>query len=441
MQSARTWDDLSFIVRQTGIQDVDNDHRKLTEFALEINRFIDMMDETQVDLSYVEHERELLQQLYDYTEAHFRREEALIERHELEGLENQKTQHARILSMLQERIQDYEAGRLTTTLNLKLAVLEWIVVHINGVDYEDFKLEKWRHVLRGARVWDDVSTVIRPTGVTWLDQEHRTSTEMTLNLIHEMRAISDRGRQAQAAARVEDMFDALRKYIAGHFAHEEGFIRDYQMSGIQAQAEQHRQFLKMLSDFKQAFRNEGGALADRFELAVLEWWISHINEMDFGSYNMEAWAYKVLGQAKTWEDAAWMLRSTGIEAVDEDHHQLVEIGLELNALIDGPVHDEDTNRQVLEVFDRLYECSREHFKREERIMLERGLAIYEQHHRAHRSLLKMIQEYRGHFASGRLGLSSELKIKILEWWIDHTNGIDFLTFCGSKDHVAAGDVA
>jgi len=409
---------------------VDSDHRRLTEFALEINRFIDLMDEAQVDLASVEHERALLQQLLEFTKDHFQREEALIERYKLEGLDSQRAQHARIVTMLQERVGDYEAGRLTTTLSLKLAVLEWLVVHINGIDVETFKLEKWRHVLRGARIWDDVSEVIRATGVTWLDQEHRTSTEMTLNLIHAVRTSADGVRSSESTDQVERLFDGVRRYIEQHFVHEVDFLRQYGLPEVDFQEGQHEQFLEMLTGHKQDFVREGSAIADKFEQAVLEWWVNHINEIDYASYSMDTWAHKVLGKAKTWKEAAWMIHQTGIQEVDEDHHRLVEIGMELNELIAGTDRDSDAAPAVLAIFDRLLELSRDHFRREERLMLERRLEIYPRHRREHQDLLKMIEEHRAHFAAGRVGLSEELKIRIMEWWIRHTNGIDSETFGG-----------
>ena len=108
----------------------------------------------------------------------------------------------------------------------------------------------------------------------------------------------------------------------------------------------------------------------------------------------------------------------------------MEIGIELSELIEESTLSDETTRRVLDIFDRLLELAREHFRREERIMVERKLSIFPRHHEEHQNLLKTMQDYRGHIASGRVGLSSELKIRILEWWLDHTNGTDALTFCG-----------
>jgi len=421
MQSARTWDDISFIIRKTGIQMVDDDHRRLTEFALEINRFLDIMERDQVGMGDIERESELLQELYQYTEDHFAREEVLIERYGLEGLDNQKEHHRRILAMVSDRIQDFGTGRLTTALQLKLAILEWIVVHINQVDYGTFQLRKWRPVMRRARTWDDVSTFVRRMGVESVDQEHRALTELTLELNHALQ-------NGAEEERVHGLFDSLSERAGEHFAHEERLMERYRIRELDTQAEQHRLFLDMLARFHEEFGEKGEILSAEFDLAVLEWWINHINELDNSVFNAEKWAPMVLNRGRTWDEVAEVIRTTGVAEVEEDHRRLVEIGLELNALIEGSSRGEEDEAAVGQVLQRLYDCAAEHFVREERIMEERGCANLDEHRKEHRQLLVFSQENCRDFRDRRLHLSEDLKVKILKWWGDHINGTDFRAF-------------
>jgi len=437
MNTARTWNDISFIIKKTGIEMVDNDHRRFVELALEINQFIDMMYHEQVDLSYIQQERELLQALYEYAEEHFQREQDLINHYKLEGLQLQKEQHRRILSMLQETVRAYQAGRLTITLNLKSAILEWVAVHINQADYETFKLEKWRGVLHTARTWDDLAATVRHTGVTWIDEEHRALTELTLKLNQALRAVNGDGSGEEAVDGIERLFDQVRRYVGEHFAHEERFLREYQIPGGEVQEKQHERFLNTIAEYRREFRTKGTISSAEFELAVLEWWINHINEVDYNSFSMEKWGHKVIELARTWEQISWLIRSMGVEEVDEDHRRLVEIGLELSDLIEKAEHDGDgSSVEVVRIFQELFECAKEHFAREEDIMKERGLPGLEEHHEEHEHLLEAIQGYRQHFEERRLSLTSNLKIQMMEWWINHTNGTDYIAFCGDSEDAA-----
>ncbi len=44
LQTARKWEDIDEIIKITGIDTIDNDHRKMAEYALEINNLIDLFE-------------------------------------------------------------------------------------------------------------------------------------------------------------------------------------------------------------------------------------------------------------------------------------------------------------------------------------------------------------------------------------------------------------
>ncbi len=435
MQSARTWDDLSFLVRRTGVGAVDADHRRLTEFGLQINRFVDTAEKAAVDLDAIAQQGQLLQDLYDYARDHFTREEALIRRYDLGMMDVQREQHQRILALLQGTLEDYRSGRLMINASLKMAILEWVVVHINHVDYECFTLDKWREALRRAQSWSDVATIVQRTQVAQIDVEHERLTEVFLKLGQALRQAAG----PEATAVIAGLFDQMASGAAAHFAHEEDFQQRFQLPGLATQQEQHRQFLALVARYRQRHEREGAAVRDELELALLEWWINHINETDYSMLSMERWGAKVMERATSWDEVAWAIHTTGNPVVDHDHQHLVELALELNKVLAAAERDRARSTQdALELFDRLHALAAAHFQREEAIMRPWADAGLAEHHEEHERLLGILLTYRDHLAANRLSLTGALKVRMMEWWVNHTNAVDAVTFARHRD--AAADV-
>lgn len=120
LQTARTWDDISVVIKETGIEKIDNDHRHMTDYALAINNMIDTMERGEHNLDFINHQADLLQKLYDYTLKHFSREEDLIQSFNMDGYNDHKSVHEEILAMIRNTIDDFNTGRLTISQNLKI---------------------------------------------------------------------------------------------------------------------------------------------------------------------------------------------------------------------------------------------------------------------------------------------------------------------------------
>lgn len=163
MQTARSWDDITGIINKTGIDSIDNDHRQMTEVVLEVNNLIDIYESGAIDLNAIHEQGRVLETLYTLAKRHFDREIIIIEKYDLPQLEEQQKQHRQFLEMLTGYINDFKEGRLAVSLNLKSAVLEWWVRHINTVDTQTFSRENWTKVaIDNARSWDDVARSSAP---------------------------------------------------------------------------------------------------------------------------------------------------------------------------------------------------------------------------------------------------------------------------------------
>jgi len=78
----------------------------------------------------------ILNDLAQYTQAHFRAEEALMQRHGYPELASHRAEHERLASTVQRHIADLQASRITLTVQVMQFLKEWLVAHIMGWDKE-----------------------------------------------------------------------------------------------------------------------------------------------------------------------------------------------------------------------------------------------------------------------------------------------------------------
>lgn len=140
LQSARIWEDVSGIVQVIGIHAVDEDHRKFTQYALDLNLIIQALNNRDTSFENLHRGEEIFEQLLDYAEIHFNREERIMREMQSPMLTRHLEQHGMFMGMIEAHYNDFKRGRLQMVSGLKLSILDWWVNHINVVDYETFVL-------------------------------------------------------------------------------------------------------------------------------------------------------------------------------------------------------------------------------------------------------------------------------------------------------------
>ncbi len=117
-----------------GVLELDGDHRRLIAI-------IDKLFSAHRDKTLPGEVESILEELIEYTDAHFSREEELLREHGYPGLKEHEAAHRRFVSSLLKIRLDWNDGA-TENADLKLAGLlkEWLVEHIVGMDrqYRDF---------------------------------------------------------------------------------------------------------------------------------------------------------------------------------------------------------------------------------------------------------------------------------------------------------------
>ncbi len=123
----------------TGIEAVDNDHKKL----------LTLMNNLQTAVYYPTgeaFERQALTELVDYTKYHFEREEQMMRENGYPDYEPHKRQHEEMIAKVGEFLAAYEKDRENTIDELTQFLKAWLFSHIAGTD------QKYAPYLKGKGV-------------------------------------------------------------------------------------------------------------------------------------------------------------------------------------------------------------------------------------------------------------------------------------------------
>lgn len=116
---------------RTGIESVDEEHRRLFEIIRETNDLID------AELLHDKYDEivHILDELRDYTVKHFAHEEEYMERIHYEGLQNQKIAHEAFVERLNDiNLETVDDNQKEYLDELILFLLEWLSNHILRMD-------------------------------------------------------------------------------------------------------------------------------------------------------------------------------------------------------------------------------------------------------------------------------------------------------------------
>jgi len=120
-----------------GIASIDQQHIKLINMINQLHTAIDYS-------TGYEFEREVLDELVNYTKIHFKFEEGLMEETEYPDFEPHKAQHEKMIKKVEQVLAEYKQDPDTAMSNAATFLQEWLINHINGTDkqYSSFLIEK-----------------------------------------------------------------------------------------------------------------------------------------------------------------------------------------------------------------------------------------------------------------------------------------------------------
>lgn len=424
LQTSNEWEDVSDVLEMTGFSIIDNDHKQLIRYILRLNEVIELFESNKMDILSLGRERDLLDDFLNYTKHHFGTEELILKKFKMDNLELQKEQHRIIIDKIQDSIAEFESGKIMITSSLKVELLDWIIDHVNKIDKDTFKISSFRKAFAETDDWDHISILVENVGLSFVDEEHRDITRKLIEFFNYYEE-QDHG-QSEFVNKVNQLIEVFEI----HFNHEETFIAEHELDNLDAQKMAHNGFLNTLEEIKlKVIRNERLNICE-IRADVLTWWVGHINGIDNRTFNLGNWAKRKVVNANSAESLMWLIEKTGNDEIDFEHKRFIEIGMELSDVVSS----DHTIADKLEKMTKLYELAKVHFAREESIMDE-NKSLSDGHHKAeHRKILKYLNGCLGFLKSGRMEIDNDFKVKLVDWWIHHTNYVDIKTF-GLKDDV------
>lgn len=129
-----------------------------------------------------------------------------------------------------------------------------------------------------------------------------------------------------------------------------------------------------------------------------------------------------------WKDSF----SVGVDAVDHEHRELIDL---INELHDKLV-SEDEEPDVTAFLGEIFRGISAHFALEERFMREHRYDQHDEHKEAHEDLLEGIRDIMDGYEADPDGASKQLSARLDAWFTDHfkTHDARLHHRLGSHDH-------
>lgn len=257
-----------------GHEDLDQDHRKMFEL---LNRGIYVLQDEFIVDKY-DLIKDIFNELLDYSNTHFAREEAYMMQIRDAELIMQRVQHNHFRNELWKLVGknidefDDQMEVLNETMNF---LTEWLYQHIIGSDALIGKLEpleEWMVKENPCEFSDEYKT-----GIAIIDGEHQTLFEITGRVYDILKA----GATEEDSCHIIEILRELRQYTAEHFSDEEEYMRSIDYDGLDAQIRAHKTFISELDgvDEDEIRENPQEYVKSLIEF-LLGWLIDHILKVD-----------------------------------------------------------------------------------------------------------------------------------------------------------------
>ena len=257
-----------------GVEQIDNDHRHLFDL---INEGFELLYNEYKDDRY-EEIKELLEELENYAEQHFRREEAYMKEIRDPELILQRSQHLYFEEKIEEFLVqniDEEEEQKEVLGEIMRFLAKWLYQHILSSDSLIGKLpplEEWMVKDNPCEFSEEYMT-----GIDMLDREHRFLFEITERAYKEVRF----GDSEKKLDEIMEILQELKEYTQSHFADEEEYMRSIHYEGLEEQKRAHTAFIGKLEEIgKQSIKEDPQKYLESLVQFLLGWLIHHILNSD-----------------------------------------------------------------------------------------------------------------------------------------------------------------
>lgn len=251
----------------TGIEVIDNEHRKL--FAI-INEAFELLEKPGMQAAGA---KNLIMALKSYAHTHFAHEEAYMAKIKDPELSRQRREHKSFIAKIDEinlDILNDEKGKEVLEDTLKF-LTRWLYHHILGSDIMIGKISY-------SEAADPYAFTDKyRTGIELVDNEHmklfeiirQTDEAIHAEMLHDKYDV------------IMDIIDELRDYTILHFNDEEKYMESIKYEGLEHQRLAHQAFVDRLNDINlnEVDDNQQEYLEELIEF-LMGWLVNHILKMD-----------------------------------------------------------------------------------------------------------------------------------------------------------------
>lgn len=254
-----------------GVEKLDNEHRELFRI---INDAMELLGNEFKEDKY-DDIVQLLKELRDYADYHFRHEEQYMEEINHPELLIQKRQHMEFAAKMNElnTIVDFREQHEVLEELLKYLVT-WLYRHIIGSDIMIGKLQPVEEWTKQPKF---VFTEEYYTGIAFVDEEHkelfRIIEDVNQVIVHEY--VHDKYDE------IVRLLEELKNYTHYHFNDEEEYMEKIGYAGLEAQKQAHDVFIRRLEelDLEEIDDHQQQTLEELMEF-LTGWLVNHILHMD-----------------------------------------------------------------------------------------------------------------------------------------------------------------
>lgn len=401
MQTARHYGDISSIIHKTGIESIDNEHRTMVGQVLEINRFINSLDQSDFSIALVYQVGELCNRLRDTTRSHFLNEEALFDKYKISGMGNHRQKHRLILEELDEMIEDLAEGRLNVALNLKEAILNWVVIHINEEDATTFGPINIAKTILQNQESKNIFSIFSATGIPSLDQIHQ-------QLHH---AAAEGACSNEPISRIKNLF-AMCTQI------ENNLLTRYNISANKSYIDEHQNLSSQLQSILDMDLNKRQEPLNNW---FTNWWCHH-RQHHYQQFEVSNWIFKAILKSQQPSDLKKIFPELNIEDLDQGRIYTYRLVISIVKIF-GRLEAHDQHQpSILEMKSNLKKLKghlRFQHEQEEDLFKNKPQHIQQLHTEQHREWLKLLDYFVVLMDSSKMALGGATLSKLISNWAAH----------------------
>lgn len=398
LHTSRDWDDIKDIVKKTYIPIIDQDHKQLARYALDLNLILEKIQRKEISLKVLKEEKKTLKQFLEYTEEHFRREERIIKYFMLGNMEEQQEDHQKTIDQIKEVASNLEKGKIIFTQDQKTELLENVIEHTNGLDAATLKIESFSFIFEKMKSFNQLKLFINLSGIPFIDDKIINFFSLSLELL------SSENKDV-AVKKIEEEINSIitetNEYILNN------------------------KFLPSTLKLRNKVFDQLDVSSVGYKSRILCRLIYFVAIEIAKPLDLSQWLPQYLQDCQSFDDIKALIRIIGYEEIDHSFEQVIRITFQS---FDEYINKDVDMQTAKSTITKLALQLNQHFITTEKTAKQNGL-IFEKYHSENFKRLRMyLDKAFIHLLEDRLEYSINLRNKILYHCLSQNNFHDYATF-------------